>query len=97
MSTSTLSHAHISIDNSIFSVLFLLLMMSQCIISEPKTKKVKETTWDWQLLNDIKAIWLRNPKEISDEDYANFFHSIAKVCTKHISLCTGNLSDFSRL
>lgn len=49
--------------------------------SKPKTKKVKETSWDWQLLNDVKAIWLRSPKEISDEDYANFFHSIAKDLT----------------
>lgn len=49
-------------------------------LTEPKTKKVKETSWDWQLLNDVKAIWLRSPKEISDDDYANFFHSIAKVC-----------------
>ncbi|KAH7287413.1 hypothetical protein KP509_32G055000 [Ceratopteris richardii] len=49
--------------------------------SKSKTKKVKETTWDWQLLNDVKAVWLRSPKEISDEDYANFFHSIAKDLT----------------
>ncbi|KAI5069423.1 hypothetical protein GOP47_0015724 [Adiantum capillus-veneris] len=49
--------------------------------SKPKTKNVKETTWDWQLLNDVKAIWLRSPKEISDEEYANFFHSIAKDLT----------------
>ncbi|MCO5561079.1 hypothetical protein L7F22_014700 [Adiantum nelumboides] len=49
--------------------------------SKPKTKKVKETSWDWQLLNDVKALWLRSPKEISDEEYANFFHSIAKDLT----------------
>ncbi|MCO5580169.1 hypothetical protein L7F22_034036 [Adiantum nelumboides] len=49
--------------------------------SKPKTKKVKETSWDWQLLNDVKALWLRSPKEISDEDYANFFHSITKDLT----------------
>eukprot|EP00249_Psilotum_nudum_P019531 c27299_g1_i3 orf=123-2591(+) len=48
---------------------------------KPKTKKVKETTWDWELLNDVKALWLRSPKEVSDEEYANFFHSIAKDWT----------------
>ncbi|KAH6558480.1 hypothetical protein KP509_1Z061800 [Ceratopteris richardii] len=55
--------------------------------SKSKTKKVKETTWDWQLLSDVKAIWLRSPKEILDEDYANFFHSIANDLTsdKHLS------------
>eukprot|EP00249_Psilotum_nudum_P019529 c27299_g1_i1 orf=123-2651(+) len=49
--------------------------------SKPKTKKVKETTWDWELLNDVKALWLRSPKEVSDDEYASFFHSIAKDLT----------------
>ncbi|KAF2324700.1 hypothetical protein GH714_016374 [Hevea brasiliensis] len=45
---------------------------------KPKTKKVKETTYDWELLNDVKAIWLRNPKEVTDEEYTKFYHSLAK-------------------
>ncbi|KAF5955479.1 hypothetical protein HYC85_008335 [Camellia sinensis] len=43
-----------------------------------KTKKVKETTSEWELLNDVKAIWLRNPKEVTDEEYTKFYHSLAK-------------------
>ena len=46
---------------------------------EPKTKTVKETTYEWELLNDVKAIWLRNPKEVTDEEYSKFYHSLAKV------------------
>lgn len=46
---------------------------------KPKTKKVKETTYEWELLNDVKAIWLRNPKEVTDEEYTKFYHSLAKV------------------
>lgn len=46
---------------------------------KPKTKKVKETTHEWELLNDVKAIWLRNPKEVTDEEYTKFYHSLAKV------------------
>lgn len=42
-------------------------------------KKVKETTYEWELLNDMKAIWLRNPKEVTDEEYNKFYHSLAKV------------------
>ncbi|KAL3514781.1 hypothetical protein ACH5RR_027498 [Cinchona calisaya] len=43
------------------------------------TKKVKETTYEWELLtNDVKAIWLRIPKEVTDEDYTKFYHSLAK-------------------
>lgn len=46
---------------------------------KPKTKTVKETTSEWELLNDVKAIWLRNPKEVTDDEYAKFYHTLAKV------------------
>ncbi|KAL2499334.1 Endoplasmin-like protein [Abeliophyllum distichum] len=45
---------------------------------KPKTKTVKKTTYEWELLNDVKAIWLRNPKEVTDEEYAKFYHTLAK-------------------
>ncbi|KAL4300564.1 hypothetical protein AHAS_Ahas17G0213500 [Arachis hypogaea] len=45
---------------------------------KPKTKTVKETTYEWELLNDVKAIWLRNPKEVSEEEYTKFYHTLAK-------------------
>ncbi|KAL0323199.1 UNVERIFIED_CONTAM: Endoplasmin [Sesamum angustifolium] len=45
---------------------------------KPKTKTVKKTTYEWELLNDMKAIWLRNPKEVTDEEYTKFYHSLAK-------------------
>ncbi|GMH03277.1 hypothetical protein Nepgr_005116 [Nepenthes gracilis] len=45
---------------------------------KPKTKKITETTYEWELLNDVKAIWLRNPKEVTEEEYSKFYHSLAK-------------------
>ncbi|GER26614.1 heat shock protein 90 [Striga asiatica] len=45
---------------------------------KPKTKTVKKTTYEWELLNDMKAIWLRNPREVTDEEYTKFYHSLAK-------------------
>ncbi|KAI9109296.1 hypothetical protein K1719_019919 [Acacia pycnantha] len=45
---------------------------------KPKKKTVKETTYEWELLNDVKAVWLRNPKEVSDEEYIKFYRSLAK-------------------
>ncbi|KAL5557863.1 hypothetical protein UlMin_034074 [Ulmus minor] len=45
---------------------------------KPKTKTIKETTYEWELLNDVKAIWLRNPKEVTEEEYNKFYHSLAK-------------------
>ena len=41
--------------------------------------QVEKTVWDWELMNDTKPIWLRKPKEVSDEDYNNFYKSFSKV------------------
>ncbi|XP_071733110.1 endoplasmin homolog [Rutidosis leptorrhynchoides] len=43
-----------------------------------KTKTIKETTYEWERLNDVKAIWLRSPKEVTEEEYTKFYHSLAK-------------------
>lgn len=32
-------------------------------------KKVEETVWDWERINQSKALWLRPISEIDDEDY----------------------------
>ncbi|XP_057766097.1 endoplasmin homolog isoform X1 [Salvia miltiorrhiza] len=45
---------------------------------KPKTKTVKKTTSEWELLNNVKAIWLRSPREVTDEEYTKFYHSLAK-------------------
>lgn len=45
---------------------------------KPKTKTIKETTTEWERLNDVKAIWLRSPKEVTEEEYAKFYHTLAK-------------------
>lgn len=52
--------------------------------TEPQTKKVKETKWDWEIVNEVKAIWLRSPKEVSEDEYSKFYHTLAKV-TLHFS------------
>jgi heat shock protein 90kDa beta len=45
---------------------------------KPKTKKVKKTVWDWELLNDSKAIWLRNAADVEEDEYAKFFKALSK-------------------
>jgi len=45
---------------------------------KPKTKKVKKTSKEWELVNDTKAIWVRSPGEVKDEEYNNFFKSLTK-------------------
>ncbi|KAI5410555.1 hypothetical protein KIW84_055893 [Lathyrus oleraceus] len=39
---------------------------------------MKETTYEWELLNDVKAVWLRSPKEVTEEEYTKFYNSLAK-------------------
>nr|XP_027103113.1 heat shock protein 90-6, mitochondrial-like [Coffea arabica] len=38
-----------------------------------KTKTVVEKYWDWDLTNETQPIWLRNPKEVSTEEYNEFY------------------------
>lgn len=45
---------------------------------KPKMKTIKEKTWEWVLVNEAKAIWLRNKEEIEDEEYHKFYKSLTK-------------------
>jgi len=44
----------------------------------PKMKKIKEKVSEWVQVNSVKAIWTRNPKDITDEEYSNFYQSLTK-------------------
>jgi heat shock protein beta len=43
-----------------------------------KTKTVTETVWEWELVNETKALWQRAKSEITEEDYHGFYKSISK-------------------
>lgn len=41
--------------------------------AKKKTKTVVEKYWDWELTNETQPIWLRNPREVSTEEYNEFY------------------------
>ncbi|GBG66257.1 hypothetical protein CBR_g57858 [Chara braunii] len=42
---------------------------------EKKKKTITEKYFDWDLINNTKPIWMRNPKDVSPADYNSFFKS----------------------
>lgn len=45
---------------------------------KPKTKKIKKTVWDWEIMNDSKPIWTRKPNDVTDDEYTEFYKSLTK-------------------
>jgi heat shock protein beta len=45
---------------------------------QPEKKTITKTVWDWDLVNDIKAIWMREKSEIEEGEYHSFYKTISK-------------------
>lgn len=46
---------------------------------KPKTKFVTETKSEWERLNTQNAIWLRDPSDVTSEEYEKFYQAMSKV------------------
>ena len=65
---------------------FLTLPQKKDKEKKKKTKKVTEVHHEFEHLNKQRPIWMRDPKEVSNEDYGAFYKSFTNDWEDHLSV-----------